>query len=111
MHKQSIINRMRQDGIPPKLIGLLYPDTLNAKGGKAQKKKDDIPKLPPNMKEKQIIKPKNKMKNLLWTKVNPFDVSKTIWNGIDDETIQFDANDLESKFCWKIIESKLMDTT
>eukprot|EP01084_Bolivina_argentea_P067460 122841_1 len=109
MPKQSIINRMRQDGISIKLIGLLYPDELNKKSGKLQNKKDNKPKLPSNLKEKEIIKPKNKMKNLHWTKVNPFDVSKTIWNNIDDESIQFNAKELESKFCWKTIESKQND--
>ncbi len=43
-------------------------------------------------------KPKNKMRNLHWTTVNPFEITHMIWNGIYDETIEFDIADLESKF-------------
>ena len=33
MPTQSVINRMRQDGMSPALIGRLYPDAPEAKGG------------------------------------------------------------------------------
>merc|ERR1712228_194371 len=52
------------------------------------------------------IKPNAKMKNLHWTKVNPFDVDKTIWNKIDDESINMNHKQLEQRFCWKEITKK-----
>lgn len=121
--KQSVINRMRQDQVEPRLIGLLFPDAPEGKtgassGGKPniadmirKKKGKEKPKLPENLKPKKVIKPNSKMRNLHWTTVNPFDVDKTIWNGIDDDKIKLDIKDLESKFCWKVIESKNKDTT
>lgn len=33
MPQQSVINRMRQDGMTPAQIGKLYPDAPEAKGG------------------------------------------------------------------------------
>ena len=48
---------------------------------------------------------KVKMRTLHWTTVNPDDAKKTIWGGIDDSKIEFDTKDLESKFCWKQVES------
>jgi len=71
-----------------------------------QKKKKEKPALPPNLKPKKVIKPNNKMRNLHWTTVNPFDVEKTIWNKIDDGKIAIDVAELETKFCWKQIAEK-----
>ena len=45
------------------------------------------------------------MRTLHWTTVNPDDAEKTIWGEVDDSAIEFDAKELESKFCWKQIES------
>ena len=111
MPKQSIINRMRQDQVSPELVGMLFPDapeamvTNKAKRKQLQKGKASKPELPPNLSPKPVISPKNKMRNLHWTKVNPFDVADTIWSKVDDSAMKLDVEDLESKFCWKQIES------
>ena len=54
--------------------------------------------LPKGMKRKQEIKPKNKMRNLHWTKVKPKDVKGTIWESIDDEKLDLDFKDFEEIF-------------
>ena len=46
------------------------------------------------------------MRNLHWNPVNPFDVEKTIWNGVNESGIKLEVKALESKFCWKEIERK-----
>lgn len=45
------------------------------------------------------------MRTLHWTTVNPVEADSTIWGEVDDSAIEFDAKELESKFCWKQIES------
>eukprot|EP01083_Nonionella_stella_P043405 117082_1 len=113
--KQSVINRMRQDQVSSSLIAMLFPNAVEAKNAKPtstimngiqKKKAKPKPKLPPDLKPKSVIKPRNKMRNLHWTTVNPFDVKKTIWKHIDEQDLKLDIESLESKFCWKRIETK-----
>eukprot|EP01084_Bolivina_argentea_P034137 63181_1 len=106
--QQSVINKMRQDGISKQIISAVFPTAIESKKfiRKIQKRDSEKLKLPPGLKPKKLIKPKNKMRNIHWTTVNPFDVEKTIWNEIDDENIICNVDELEAKFCWKQIQRK-----
>ncbi|ETO24056.1 protein diaphanous like protein [Reticulomyxa filosa] len=51
------------------------------------------------------------MKNLHWSTVNPFDVEKTVWKTVNEDSVMISAKELEDKFCWKEIESKSNEET
>ena len=46
------------------------------------------------------------MKNLQWTKVDPFRVTTTIWSECDDQNIDFDQNGFEALFGQKVVAKK-----
>ena len=75
-------------------------------GATAKKKAKPKPKWPDGLKKKPEIKPGRKMKNFQWSKVSPFDVSKSIWRECDDEKIDFDRKELEELFGQKLVAKK-----
>ena len=63
-------------------------------------------KWPENLKRKPEIKPSRKMKNLQWSKIDPFSVENSIWTECDDSKINFDEKELEAMFGQKIMNKK-----
>ena len=107
--ENAIKNKMRQDGIDASLINKFFGGSGGG-GGKGPKApaigKPAKPKWPENLKRKPEIKPSRKMKNLQWSKVDPFSVEKSIWKECDDSKIKFDKKELEAMFGQKVIAKK-----
>lgn len=48
---------------------------------------------------KKSVAPGTKMRALHWTKVDDFEVEKTVWNDLSDQKVPLDASEFESLFC------------
>ena len=93
----SIVNKMKMDGISKDLIAAFENSGKRASGGGGLrglfKKKE--PELPP----KKEIKPNVDMKRFHWSKIDtPNVVKSSIWNDIDESDIKFDIGGFESLF-------------
>ena len=122
MPKQSVINRMRQDEMPPHLIGCLFPDSVESRACRQQRgqsKKGSL-SMAELMKQstankKKTAKPKTKMRTLHWTAIKKEDdIKQTIWGDVGDANMEivFDVEivrDLETNFSVKPSASSSAD--
>lgn len=110
--KQAIMNKMTQGGIDEELQNKLYADdsslvthsTSNTNNNnttmvkKIVKAKTVRPPIPLHLKPKREIKPKRKMRNLQWQKIDPYEYESSIWKSCDDNKVKFNIHQLELFF-------------
>ena len=95
--RQSVCVRMQRDGFGQQAIDQFFGSTTSVR---------PEPRLPTGLAPKPKVIPGAKMRQFQWTKMNPFNIEKSIWSECDEEKIDFDPKSLEAVFREKQITTK-----